>query len=495
MKRYTLYPTLLIILIIVTLIGGLSSYNSTSALITSSNKEINADIQNSVNTLQLSKILSDLTHKNFELYNGNGITSDYINGLQNDMLSDIEQMEKILPRLDFQGSDIQEVFDDFTSHFNLLKENLLKTDNIKTINLMQRDLDLMIDYASSKLYQTKTSVIQNLLVVRRYILFALMVVVTIEIIFVLLILLNAFSPLLSLVSKLKIISSGDLRIDFNKRHCGIFKYLIEDLDKFIKTINNSFLEIKNVSLSIKEKSYKILGSNRIFLSKLNDITKNEDEISQSAFNIRESINALLDNTNKSLNIVESTMESVNNTNSLIDKTDKAVEEMFANSKKLEEIFKFIDQIATQTNILAINASVEASKAGDYGKVFAIIAKDIRELSIKTSKYSEDSKNLIKINVKNIEIVKTFSEDVVKSFENVKNKFIELKDEVEIIGKALPQEHEKITQISNNIDSISKILKDYMRGVENLNTISDELSNKSETLLYLANTLKLKSNGK
>jgi methyl-accepting chemotaxis protein len=491
--RKFIYPLILLsLLIVITVVGGGVAYNKASATTEITNNEIGVSIDNAQCILQLSKLLGDLAYKNFLFVNNSDLTPAYINGIKDDMFSDLNNIGKIISCTSFKSDSIKNTWDDFKSNYSLLKSSLLKTDIVGIVNFMQSDLKIISDFISSKLGQSKLSIINNTKMIKNRILLSLIIVVSVEILFVLMIFINALMPLVKLMSNLERLSSGKINFKFDLKHSGIFRNVVKNLISFKEKINTSFLKIEHISFSIKDKSHRIADGNKIFWTKINDISENEEKISELMNNMKKETTSLLDNTQHSLDIVGNAIELVNGTNSLMSKTSEAVENMFVNSRRLEEVFKFIDQITTQTNILAINASVEASKAGEYGKVFSIIAKDIRDLSIKTSHYAEESKRLINSNINNMETVKELSEKVISSFNDVEKNFSELTSEVKIIGKAIPDEHRKITEVSKSVNEITEILRIYVESIKTLAEISKELSEESTTLVSLSNEFELEN---
>ncbi len=490
MKNF-IYPLILLSLLIgVTIVGGVVAYNRASATARITDTEITPSLDNTRGILQLSELLSDLSYKNFLLTTNSDLTLAYINGIKEDMFKDLDKMEEIIPTINFESEEVLSTWRDFKSNYHSLKTSLLKANVGNIINFMQSDLKVLSDFTSSKLSQTKFSILNNAKVVKNRIFISLIIVVSVEILFVLILFAKAFKPLARLMKKLEILSSGNMDFKLDEKHAGIFRNVVKNLASFKDKINSAFLGIERISFSIKEKSHKIAGGNKIFWTKINDISENEEKISELMDKMREETTKLLDNTQRSLNMVDDAIKLVNGTDSLMQKTTNAVEEMFTNSKKLEEVFKFIDQIATRTNILAINASVEASKAGSYGKIFSIIAKDIRELSLKTSYYAEESKRLINSNIENMQTVKEFSENAMLSFNDVRENFSKLTTEVKIIGKAVPKQHEKITEVSKSVNEITEILRTYVNSIKDLANIAKELSEESDILVSISDEFDL-----
>jgi methyl-accepting chemotaxis protein len=496
--RVKFYPLFIIAIIIATMLMGLLAYNGVNNVSNYTNGKMSKSIKIADQIINLSSLLSDISYRNFMLASNDSLTVQYINSVHEKMSSDIKKMSQIINNIDFSDSNIQKTWKDFKSYFLVFKSTYTKVNDSDIIGFMQSDLRTLMVYASSEISSLKTSISGGLFKTKEYIFWALILTLTIEILLVVFLFLTVFRPLTLLLHRLKRLLSGDLTHNIDLKHSGVFKPFVKDLIAFKNKINESFLNVDKTTSSIKKKTEIISENSESFLSQTNSFLSREDDILETAFKLKDSVSSLLDNANKSLDLVDKTVKLVNNTGMIMSETNNSVEIMFSNSRKLEEIFNFIDQIALQTNILAINASVEASKAGEYGKTFAVITKDIRDLSIKISKYSEDSKELINSNIDSIEMVKNLSEKVMVSFADMQRMFTDLDKEIEIIGKDIPEEHLRINKITQDINELDGILKSYVSNIESLTLLSNEIFEDSKSLGSAYSDFKLKrkdQNGK
>lgn len=123
-----------------------------------------------------------------------------------------------------------------------------------------------------------------------------------------------------------------------------------------------------------------------------DKTEKKEKISSLANTLSESL------TQMSSNVVEmaNTFQQINQTNTSI---ENFIQETKGSSKKTDEVLKFIEGIAKQTNLLGLNAAIESARAGEYGKGFGVVSSEIRKLSNST-KESIDEINKILNNIQN-----------------------------------------------------------------------------------------------
>lgn len=151
------------------------------------------------------------------------------------------------------------------------------------------------------------------------------------------------------------------------------------------------------------------------------------------------LSSSLDQISKSLTDMSSGFQKLYETNSNI---QKFVQKTKENSTKTDDVLKFIESIAKQTNLLGLNAAIESARAGEFGKGFGVVSNEIRKLS----KSSSDS-------------VKEISEilnDIQNSIGEISNKFADSNE----IFDSQTAEIEEITATIQELNSTASILKEY-----------------------------------
>jgi len=224
-----------------------------------------------------------------------------------------------------------------------------------------------------------------------------------------------------------------------------------NISEFLALVNKNgeTLDIKSkLLLSLVESLYSSSTSQAVSLEQtaasVEEITSNISDTSKKANNM--------------LEIAKSTKEYANSGVALVKNTQNSMLEINDATSAINEAITIIDQIAFQTNILSLNAAVEAATAGEAGKGFAVVAQEVRNLANKSTDAARDIKQLVEVaQNKSIE-GKNTSIEMLNSFEKLlgmieKNTL--LVDEVASSNKIQMQNLTQINLTMNNLDKITQ----------------------------------------
>jgi methyl-accepting chemotaxis protein len=170
---------------------------------------------------------------------------------------------------------------------------------------------------------------------------------------------------------------------------------------------------------------------------------------------------------------------------------KGIAELESTSESIEEINKIqddishaitvIDQIAFQTNILSLNAAVEAATAGEHGKGFAVVATEVRNLAAKSAEAAEDIKSLVQNSLQKAKESEDKVKLVTELFSKLNGNIEETNGLVTEVSEASTEQLVAIEQISNSVSSLDLVTQANAKKASDVSSMSNELGNISKDL--------------
>lgn len=196
-------------------------------------------------------------------------------------------------------------------------------------------------------------------------------------------------------------------------------------------------------------------------------------------------------------VVQETIEGMIRIADVVKKSAQTVQALGSSSDQIGEIIQVIDDIADQTNLLALNAAIEAARAGEQGRGFAVVADEVRKLAERTTKATKEIASMIKqiqkdtsaavtsmeLGTAEVEKGKTLTEKAGDSLREIINGSDEVVDIINMVASASQEQSAAAEQISKNIEAISSVTnqsaagsQQIARAAEDLNSLTNNLQN-------------------
>lgn len=160
---------------------------------------------------------------------------------------------------------------------------------------------------------------------------------------------------------------------------------------------------------------------------------------------------------------------------------QAVREIQNASAKIATVLKSINDIAFQTNILALNASVEAARAGAAGKGFAVVADEVRNLAMKSAEAAEESRNFIEDTISKADEGGKISADAFATFDRIVNKAAQVSEVMFGIRKTSDEQQEYIARIDEEVQKISGAVTDNAASSEETAAATQQMNEDAEII--------------
>lgn len=308
-------------------------------------------------------------------------------------------------------------------------------------------------------------------------------------------------PLVKVSTIIEDVANGNIEADFSvvKESNDEIGLIIEKMKELTQSLGSIVGKIRNSSDTMSSNSYELNDTSSQTLAANNEISKAVEDVAEGSTGMAASISKinenLLEMSNETKDINASVDEIKNQTvavqdsskimndkiKSMQDSSHKMDEGISAISKRIEtvnttvdkvsNIVSVIEEISSETNLLSLNASIEAARAGDAGKGFAVVAQEIRVLSDNTNTELENIKQIISSLVEKcrycVQASGTIVEDNAKQKEEIKavldefgsldeqiQKTAEKADEIEELVTAMIELNDDITKSSNSLTDVS-----------------------------------------
>jgi len=263
--------------------------------------------------------------------------------------------------------------------------------------------------------------------------------------------------------------------------------------KSVNAIEANFATMKakmskqDESAAAADKAVKIIKDNidnlnRLIESQSASINTSSSAVEEMTANIHSVTKTLIDNAKNVSGLIEASENGKTGLQAVAEK----IKEIAHDSEGLLEINSVMNKIASQTNLLAMNAAIEAAHAGEVGKGFAVVADEIRKLAETSGQQSKTTANMLKKIKASIDSITVSSDDVLSRFEVIDNGVKTVSEHEQNIRNAMEEQEVGGKQILESMERLKEISVSVKQGATDMMASGDQVKQQTEEFINISN---------
>ncbi len=282
------------------------------------------------------------------------------------------------------------------------------------------------------------------------------------------------------------VAAGNLTVDSRAEanYVGAYSALLTSTRSFVSTLNETLTKINVAAEQVSSGSDQVSSGAQALAQGATEQASSVEELAATIQVVHTQIKTNADHAKDANEQTNTAGSKMNVANDKMGELVKAMEEIKQCSSQISEIIKTIEDIAFQTNILSLNAAIEAARAGAAGKGFAVVADEVRNLAAKSAEAANNTNVLIDNTVKAIEEGNSLVDEVAHMMQGVSEAAALVSQLNNGISEGSAEAADSIAQINIGVDQISNVVQTNSATAEQSAAASEELSGQATMLKEL-----------
>jgi len=326
----------------------------------------------------------------------------------------------------------------------------------------------------------------------------------------------------SLLAEMEKFAEGDLTVSITKEKEDEIGQLFDGFNKAVQNIGALISELTGAVQATASAANQISASTEEMAAgaqeqsaQASEVATAVEEMATTIIETTKNANAAAENAkvagdtaNAGGKVISESINGMNRISEVVSKAASTVQALGKSSDEIGEIVQVINDIADQTNLLALNAAIEAARAGEQGRGFAVVADEVRKLAERTTKATKEIATMIKqiqkdtaeavssiqVGETEVEGGKVMAEKSGDSLKNIVHATNKVVDMINAVASASEEQSSAAEQISKSIESINNVTHESASDIQQIARASEDLNRLTENLQSLIERFKIAETG-
>ncbi len=295
---------------------------------------------------------------------------------------------------------------------------------------------------------------------------------------------NLMHMIQEIADVLEHMGNGNYNVEIQQEYVGEFIRIKESFYKIMEKMRETLTTLKEVSVQIDSGSEQLAYAAEDLAEGSTDQAGQVNELLSAFQKMTESMEQNVERTKESVRIAQRAGVALTKGNEKMQELKTAIGEISRCSEQIGTIIGAIEDIASQTNLLSLNAAIEAARAGEAGKGFAVVAEQVKNLAEESAKAAGKTTKLIETAISAVESGITIADETAADIDSVMDNAKDTIDKMGEVEQMLQADVERMRQVKESLQQVSAVVDNNSATSQETAAVSEEQKAQVESMVQL-----------